>query len=170
MSDAKKAAIAEAKFEAQVAQAGLNIVEGTNHSHTVWGELDGTHRLVATHSALNGKDTFDFTVEGGHDFNLTIAAFNPLFWNAIPPTQSLLLTDPIHDLLELRFDASTGVTNQTQAFAAERVQTIGHDVVFSIHTATVNGTITFEGLADHVPANETANFSWINIIPPLHAV
>jgi hypothetical protein len=168
MSDLKKAELALAKLDAQVAQAGLQIVSGPNHSHDISGLLDGTHTLTATQSLVNGKDTFDFSILAGHNFNLTIAGFNPLFWSGSPPSQSQLIADPVHDLLALRFDPSTGVTNQAQALADESVQQVAHDVVLSIHTAAASGTITFQGLADLVPPNETEHFSWLNIIPPTH--
>jgi hypothetical protein len=170
MGDNKHAFLA---FEKQIAEDGFHDVLGPNGSHTITGVLGGTDFLNMTHltngvqNPYLGKDTMNFTIEGGHDFHLTLEGFNPLLWNGTPPTQSQLLTS-FHDLLELTFDPSTGVTSQQGANAAEHISQVGHDIVLTIHTGDVDGTITFQGLADLIPPGQTENFSWLNIIPPEH--
>lgn len=125
MSDQKKAELALDKLDAQVAQAGLLITNGPNHAlgldandHEIWGTLEGTHQLTTTHSMLNQTDVFDFTLMGGHDFNLTIQGFQPQTYNGTGHPN----WDGIHDLLEFNWDPSTGVTSLAQAQATEHVQ------------------------------------------------
>ena len=167
MSDLKKAQLAMAKLDAQVAEAGLHITDGPNQAlgldaneHEVWGTLDGTHRLSASHNMLNHTDVFDFTLSGGHDFNFTISGFQPQTFNGAGQPG----WDGIHDLLEFDWDPSTGVTSLAQAQAAEHAQLAanGHDIVFSINAPHVHGTITFAGLADHFQTQSGDHWGWHN--------
>ena len=169
MSDAKKAALELAKMDAQAEEAGLNVADNGGNRHTIEGVLDGTHTLTTAHSMLNTTDFFDFHIVGGHDFNMTISGFNPL-WTTGAPTTAQLQADPVHDLLTFDWDPSSGVTNGTQAHNAVTSHVVSHDVVLDIHTATVDGSITFRGLVDLEPHNGDS-FGWLNATHPTsHAV
>jgi hypothetical protein len=164
MGDIKKAAAALAKLDAQVEQAGLSIADDGGNRHTIEGVLDGTHNLTATHSMDNTTDFFDFHILGGHNFNMTISGFSPQ-WTSGTPTTAQLLADPVHDLLTLDWDPSTGVNNGTDAKNAVTTHVVGNDVVLDIHTATVDGSITLKGLVDE-PHNGGDNFGWVNATHP----
>jgi hypothetical protein len=175
MSDAKKAELAFARLEAQVEQHGLQMSPGETgpNSRVISGGLDGTYNLNVVHGPQNGQDTLDFTINGGHNFNLTIQNFNPALWIGGTPSAGQLFgaTFENHrDLLELKFDPSSGVTNFTQAAAAETYKQVGDDLVLHIDTSTVHGTITFQGLGDHVPPGHIDDFAWVNQIGPQYEV
>jgi hypothetical protein len=179
MSDAKKAALAFAKLEAQVESHGLQMTDGTTgpHSHVISGGLDGTYTLDAFHgpqyAQQNGQDTFDLTINGGHNFNLTIQNFNPALWLGGTPSGGQLFGDTYqnhHDLLALKFDPSSGITNFTQAAAAETYEVVNHDLVLHIDAPNVHGEITLVGLADLVPPGHTDHFAWVNEIGSQHQV
>lgn len=170
MSDSKKAALHLAKLEAQVEEAGMNISDRGGHRHEIEGTLDGAHTINAHHDMLNTTDFFDFHIVGGHDFNLTVSGFNPQ-WSNTALTNGQLQSDPVHDLLKLDWDRSSGVTDHAQELAALTTHVQGHDVVLDIHTSTVDGTITFKGLAD-LASPGADHFGWVDVFhpEPAHAV
>ena len=173
MSDLKKAQLAEAKLDAQVAEAGLHITDYQPPTvpffsfipgNEISGVLDGTHSLTLVHNMLDRQHDLNFTIEGGHNFNLTLAGFEPLMHgSATPPEWQLGFSNGVpHDLLQLTFDTSTGVTNLAQAAADQHVEQHGNDIVLHIDTPSAHGTITFQNIADLVPAGQTEFFSWID--------
>jgi hypothetical protein len=178
---------AELKLAKEVAQDGLQITHDPLHGnlidqfldhdvHTISGDLNGTQFLNLQHHSdsgahLLGHDTLDFTILGGHNFNMTIQDFNPAVWNS-DPTDGQLHGDAVfnwHDLLQLTYDPSSGVTSSAQLDDVELLQRVGHDFVLSINAADVRGTITFLGLADKIPGTDAAHFSWIDHFP-VHVV
>src|SRR5262249_32637911 len=107
----------------------------------------------------------NFTIEGGHNFDLTITGFNPLFHSEsfTPASWQLgLFNGTPHDVLNLTFDSSSGITSLAHAAAHESVEQIGQDVLLHIDTSSVQGTITFHNLANLVPDGQTEFFSWVN--------
>jgi hypothetical protein len=167
MSDLKKAQLKLAKLEVQVDDAGLNIIDGPNiipnadaNDHEIYGTLDGTHRLDLGHSMLNDTDVLAFTIVGGEHFDFTISGFHPQTWD---PTRATSVNwDGTHDLLDLNW-VYAGVSTVADAHAHETYRTvtnadgIHHDVVETIDTATVHGTITFLGLGDFLQAELQAH-------------
>jgi Ca2+-binding RTX toxin-like protein len=107
------------------------------------------------------KDTFDIGVSN-YNFNVTITDFNPLISVNQHATESQLIADPVHDVLQFAFFPESGVTRDANADAAFKMSLgadgqmhpfaiSGHDVVLTIHTADVDGTVTLKGLADLLP-------------------
>jgi hypothetical protein len=179
MGDVKKAELAFAKLEAQAESHGLQVTNGNTgpHSHVISGGLDGTFTLNAFHgpqaAQQNGQDTFDFNINGGHNFNLTIQNFNPALWVGGIPSVGQIFGDTFenhHDLLVLKFDPSSGVTNPAQIAAAETYSVHGHDLVLNIDAPNVHGQITLAGLIDDVPPGHTDDFVWLNQIGPQYEV
>jgi Ca2+-binding RTX toxin-like protein len=136
---------------------GNDTVDGGAGNDTISGQLGGTDTLTGG----SGKDTFFFGVGSTH-FNATITDFNPLIWVNQPPSESQIIADPVHDVLNLQFLPQSGVTTDAQADAAFKLTMgtdgqmhpfaiSGHDVIFTIHTADVDGTITLKGVADLLP-------------------
>jgi len=179
MGDFKHAYLALAK---QVAIDGLQMYDdggpGTRtffsgaEGQLITGTLNGTQTLNLDHivdgvqDPYLGADTLDFTVKGGHNFNMTIHDYNPLFFVA-PPTNgnaTQITSDPTHDFLQLEWDPSSGVTSPAQAAAAEsfHMANNNHDLVMDINTTAVHGSITFAGLGDLVPAGHTDYIGVIN--------
>jgi len=151
---------------------GNDVINGGDGNDDIWGLISGTDVFTGgdrvdptTGANVWGKDTFDLLVEGGHNFNVTITDFHPIIWTSgnPAPTDLQAIADPIHDVLRLTFDPSTGVTTDSQADAAFvrtnglPFQISGHDVVFTVHTANVDGTIRLQGAADQIDA--THNFT-----------
>jgi hypothetical protein len=181
MSDNKYAFLALAK---QVAIDGLQMYDdggpGTRtffsgaEGHLISGDLNGTQTLSLNHivdgvqNPLLGADTLDFTVKGGHNFNMTIHDYNPLLFVAPPNNGNLtqITDDPTHDFLQIEWDPSSGVSTFGQAAAAEtfHMANNNHDLVMNINTPTVHGSITFQGLGDLVPAGHTDFIGVINSI------
>jgi len=181
MGDFKKAYLGLAQ---QVASDGLHMTvdDGPQsrtffsgaEGHTITGDLNGTQTLTLDHTVNGqqnpylGADTLDLTVKGGHNFNMTIHGFNPLLFVAPPNdgNHDQITTDPTHDYLQLEWDPSSGVTTFTQAAGAEsfHMANNNHDLVMNINTASVHGTITFQGLGDLVPAGHTDYIGVINSI------
>ena len=139
---------------------GNDTVDGGAGNDIIAGALGGTDVLTGG----SGKDTFIFGVMN-HDFNVTITDFNPLISVNQHPTDSQLIADPVHDVLELSFLPQSGVTGDAGANAALQMTLgsdgqmhpfaiSGHDVVLTIHTPDVDGTITLKGLADLLPDNQ----------------
>jgi len=173
MSDYKYSQLQFAKLSAEVKQDGMSMTDGPNHSHTIFGPVEGTESLDANHGigvgldAFNGRDFFDFTAYGGHNFNLTISGFNPVLGTTgnLPTSPGQALTDPSHDVFLLTFDPSTGITSDAQAAAAfvpwpdgHFGDIIGHDVVYKVHTANLDGQITFAGAGDLLAAHPGLHF------------
>jgi hypothetical protein len=147
---------------------GNDVINGGDGNDRIWGQLDGTdvvsggdHKDIYGNDVW-GKDTFNFDIVGGHNFNLTITDFHPQIWTgSTAPTVSQAVADPIHDVLELWFEPSTGVTTDAQADAAfvltngNPYQFVGHDIVLTVHTPYVDGSITLKGAADLVDSTHT---------------
>jgi len=179
MSDAKKAELALAKLDAEAETHRLSVVEGTTgqHSHVISGDLDGNFTLNLFHgpqaAQQNGQDTLDLTVNGGHNFNLTLQNFNPALWVGGIPSVGQIFGDTYenhHDLLILKFDPSSGVTNAAQIANAETYSVHGSNLEVDINTPTVHGSITFQGLINDVPPGHTDDFVWLNQIGPQYEV
>ena len=139
---------------------GNDTIDGGAGNDVIAGALGGTDVLTGG----SGKDTFIFGVMN-HDFNVTITDFNPLISVNQHPSDSQLIADPVHDVLELSFLPQSGVTTDPGANAALQMTLgsdgqmhpfaiSGHDVVLTIHTPDVDGTITLKGLADLLPDDQ----------------
>ena len=145
---------------------GNDVINGGDGNDEIWGLISGTSVLTggdrvdpATGANVWGHDVFDLLIEGGHNFNVTITDFHPIIWTGnTAPTAQQAFADPIHDALRLTFDTSTGVTTDAEADAAfvktngVPFQISGHDVVFTVHTGNVDGTIRLQGAADQIDA------------------
>jgi hypothetical protein len=140
---------------------GNDVINGGDGNDQIWGLLDGTDVVSGgDHKDVNGnniwgKDYFNFDLVGGHNFNLTITDFHPQIWTGNrAPTEAQAMADPLHDVLQLTFEQSTGVMTDAQADAAfvltngDPFKIVGHDVVLTIHTSQIDGTITLSGAAD----------------------
>jgi Ca2+-binding RTX toxin-like protein len=136
---------------------GNDTLDGGAGNDTIGGQLGGTDTLTGG----SGKDTFSFGIGSSH-FNATITDFNPLIWVNQPPSESQIISDPTHDVLNLHFLPTSGATTDAQADAAFKLTMgtdglmhpfaiSGHDVILTIHTADVDGTITLKGVADLIP-------------------
>jgi hypothetical protein len=178
MSDLKMAELKLAKLEAQVADAGLHFIDaqwidfynGGWHGsglddHEIYGTLDGTHRLDLGHSMLNDTDVLNFSIVGGENFSFTISGFHPQTFNGtVAPAW-----DRSHDTLEFDWH-DAGVKTFAQANAAVHDQEITnadgihHDMLLTIDTPNVHGTITFPGLGDYLEAQPGDHWSWHNEI------
>jgi hypothetical protein len=175
MSDLQKAQLKLAKLKYQVDDAGLKMWDGNAapepvyglqldaDDHIISGTLDGTHRLDLGHSMLNDTDVLNFNIVGGEHFDFTISGFHPQTWD---PTITSVAWDGHHDLLNFNW-VHAGVSRVDQAFdARNHYQTIlnadgiHHDVVETIHTSNVDGTITFLGLGDYLQAELQAHPGW----------
>ena len=147
---------------------GNDYIEGSAANDTLNGGA-GKDFIVsgAGTDVLTGgsdKDTFYIAV-GNVNFNVTITDFNPLISVNQHPSDSQLLTDPVHDVLQFAFWPESGVTSDPKADAAFKMSLgadgqmhpfaiSGHDVVLTIHTADVDGTVTLKGLADLLPDDQ----------------
>src|SRR5262245_21737731 len=139
-----------------------DVINGGDGNDTIVDNLNGTDvisggdHLDAYGNQVWGKDFFYFEIDGGHNFNLTITDFHPQTRTpgTAEPTLAQAMADPIHDVLELKFAPSSGVSTDAQADAAfvltngSPFQIVGHDMVLTVHTDYVDGTITLEDAAD----------------------
>jgi len=125
--------------------ANDHIDGGANHDRIV-GTLGGTDVITGG----SGKDEFNFDVRDS-DFNVTITDFNPLVTLFLPPSESQVLQDPTHDVLNLSFLQSSGITTDDQADDALAFAISGHDVIVTVDAPNAHGTITLQGAADLVP-------------------
>ena len=136
---------------------GNDVVNAGAGNDSVFGTLGGTDVVTGA----SGRQTYDFTITN-HNFNLTITDFHPLIWQSQPPSESQALADPLHDFFRVTFFPQSGVTTDAQADAAfvefvgkdgqlHPFQISGDDVTFQVHTANVDGSITFKGAADLIP-------------------
>jgi Ca2+-binding RTX toxin-like protein len=151
---------------------GNDILNGGDGRDTIAEFANGTS--VLTGGA--GVDHFQVEV-GNHNFNMTITDFQPLLWHDTPPTDAQMLADTLHELLQVTFDASSGITTQQQANNAFQIDTGGHDVVVHVNAPDAQGTITLTGLGDTLHAAQettdvghTVGFSFIDQVAPPYTV
>jgi hypothetical protein len=133
--------------------------------YEIYGTLDGTHRLDLGHSVHNDTDFLHFNIVGGENFNFTISGFEPQEFNGtVVPAW-----DRSHDYLEFDW-RNAGVSTFAEASAAVHDQEImnadgiHHDMLLTIDTPNVHGTITFLGLGDYLRAQPGDNWFWNNEI------
>lgn len=136
---------------------GNDTVNAGSGNDIIDGPLSGNDTVTGG----SGKQIYDLGISN-HNFNLTVTDFHPLIWQSQPPSESQAIADPQHDYFAVNFLPESGVTTQAQADAAFQLsmgqdgqmhpfQISGHDVIFTVQTADVEGTITFKGAADLIP-------------------
>ena len=78
------------------------------------------------------------------------------------PTEAQLQASS-YEFFALVFLPSSGATTQAQADAAIDTSIVGSDIVFTVHTANVDGTIVMQGAYDLLP-DDTYNLTlWTDV-------
>jgi hypothetical protein len=131
---------------------GNDILDGGAGRDNFTGLLSGT--TVATGGA--DRDQFNFHV-GDDDFNLTVTDFQPLLYNGntqTAPSEAAARADMNHEFFHLTFDYESGAHSALEVYNAMHFSGyVDHadgttDAVWTVDTANVHGTITFQGVLD----------------------
>ena len=135
---------------------GNETINTRGGNDTITGDLGGTDRLTGG----GGFDFYNLFV-GDDDFAVTITDFAPAGWTGSDsgPRYTESQARLRGDVLKLNFTVDSGIKTDAQADASIDFDIVGSDVVLTVDTREVHGTIRLLGVGDQYDVGQTYHFT-----------